>query len=486
MKKILSFLLVFLMVSVQFPFGVTAVGSCASTGFHNNHSIGISSVPNARELGGYVTSDGRKIRYGKLLRTGDYSEITDQDLEKLVKTYHPVKDIDFRSNRQIITDGLDPTIGEAEYCRYPYSSLRNFLLTPDIADNAQDYIQTIAKLDSTGTLIHDVYRDNYGNVFITDDGIQMIRGFFNEILDANGKTVLWHCKHGKDRTGNATMLLMTVLGVDKETIIADYMLTNSFLEKSRDDLYNKALKITGNEATAKDIALLRGVSRDWIDKSYETIEKYYGTVDVFLHDKIGLTDEDYRKIQDAYLEKSDSPMVNDFPFADVAYSAWYYEAVRTAYKNGRMAGMTRTKFAPEELVTRAQFAAVLYAMAGAPNTSGIDCPFHDVQKESWEYQYIAWAYKKGLTAGTSATNYSPNTHITRQQMALMLYRNAGSPYCIGTWFRFDDASEIGQSYRSAVSWAVYNGIMNGYENNTFRPNAFVTRAQLAVISSKDI
>ena len=485
MKKIISILIVFLLVVTIFPLGVFATESNTYSDSYNKHGIGLNSVPNARELGGYVTKDGRKIKCGKLLRTGDYSEVTGQDLEKLVTTYHPVKDIDFRSNRQIITDGLDPQIGEAEYCRYPYSSLANFLMTPDITDHVQDYIQTIAKLDHTGNLIHDVYRDNYGNVFITDDGIKMIRGFFDEVLDANGKTVLWHCKHGKDRTGNAAMLLMTVLGVDKKTIIDDYMLTNVFLEESRQDLYNKALKITGDEATSKDIALLRGVSRDWIDQSYKTIENYYGSVDNFLHSKIGLTDEDYRKIQNAYLENTSDSSLTGLPFLDVAKSSWYYEAVSAAFQSGRMVGMTRTQFAPEAYVTRAQFAVVLHAMAGSPDTSGMECPFVDVPKESWAYKYVAWAYTNGLTAGISKTKYSPNARITRQQMALMLYRNAGSPPVFGTWICFDDAGEIGQAYRSAVKWASDNGIMTGYEDNTFRPSAFVNRAQLAVISSSN-
>lgn len=474
------------MVVTLLPFGGSVARADNNTDHHNNHSIGLNSVPNARELGGYVTRDGRTIKSGKLLRTGDYSEITDQDLNKLINTYHPVKDIDFRSNRQIISDGLDPKIGEAEYCRYPYSSLKNFLMTPDITDHIQDYIQTIVKLDRTGTLIHDVYRDNYGNVFITDDGIEMIRGFFNDVMEANGKTVLWHCKNGKDRTGNATMLLLTVLGVDKETIIKDYMLSNTFLEASRKDLYEKVFEITGDEAISEDIALLKGVSRDWIDQSYKTIEDRFGSVDNFLHEKIGLTDEDYRMIQDAYLEKTGGFKRSDLPFKDVARSAWYYEAVRTAYKNERMAGITKVKFAPESFVTRAQFAAVLHAMAGAPDTSGIECPFKDVTKDSWEYEYVAWAYKNGLTVGTSATRYSPNARITRQQMALMLYRMAGAPHRIGVNLCFDDASEIGQVYRPAVKWALDNGIMTGYEDNTFRPYAFVTRAQLAVISSKNI
>ena len=68
--------------------------------------------------------------------------------------------------------------------------------------------------------------EGYQQMYLPEDGIAMFRGFFKELLDADGGAVLWHCVSGKDRTGNATMLLLTVLGVDKETIIEDFLLTN--------------------------------------------------------------------------------------------------------------------------------------------------------------------------------------------------------------------------------------------------------------------
>ena len=114
----------------------------------------------------------------------------------------------------------------------------------------------------------------------------------------DGRTI----KFGKlFRTGNATMLLLTVLGVDKETIIEDFLLTNDYLAADRKATYKRVLDLTGSKRIAKDIASKDGVERRWIEESYKTIETYYGSIDNFLKKVIGLTAKDIKKLQKAYL-----------------------------------------------------------------------------------------------------------------------------------------------------------------------------------------
>ena len=450
-----------------------------------SHSIGIDSVPNARELGGYLTQDGKMIRYGKLLRTGELTDISEEDLKKLSQYYHVVKDIDLRSTRSIITDGPDPEIEGAEYSRYSFSSSKQLIKKTTLdSEELQNYIRTIAALDQGGNLIHDLYYDGYGEVFVTEDGINMIKGCFNDLLDACGGTVLCHCVNGKDRTGNVTLLLLTILGVDRDTIIADYMLTNEYLSERRSEIYDIAYRFTHNEKTAEDISLISGVSRDWIEQSYATIESNYGSVDNFLHEEIGLTDEEYEVLKNAYLtEPTDRSSVEQLPFNDVSPNAWYYKYVWDAYSRGLMAGTSSTMFKPEKNVTRAEFAAVLYNLSGGSQNEQFDCPFVDVPKDSWSFKYIAWAYGNNLAAGTSKTTYSPNASISRQQMALMLYRLSGSPATFTAIKRYSDSKEVGEPYISAVIWATSKGLVAGYDDNTFRPNNPVSRAQLATVAT---
>ncbi len=227
--------------------------------------------------------------------------MTAADKKKLVRKYHLVKDIDFRSARNILTDGEDPELEGVEYSRYPYSSMKNLLFTTEGLDIGTDLLEELIRLDYRGDLLSTYFMEGYRQMYLTEDGIAMFRGFFKELLDADGGAVLWHCVSGKDRTGNATMLLLTVLGVEKETIIQDFLLTNDYTRADQKQTYDRVLSLTGSKRIAKDIASKDGVERRWIEASYQTIETYYGSVDNFLKKKVGLTSKDIKKLRKAYL-----------------------------------------------------------------------------------------------------------------------------------------------------------------------------------------
>ena len=268
---------------------------------YQKHSLGLTGVPNARDMGGYRTKDGRTIKFGKLFRTGELTDMTAADKKKLVRKYHLVKDIDFRSARNILTDGEDPELDGVAYSRYPYSSMKNLLFTTEGIDIGTDLLEELIRLDYRGDLLSTYFMEGYRQMYLTEDGIAMFRGFFKELLDADGGAVLWHCVSGKDRTGNATMLLLTVLGVEKETIIQDFLLTNDYTRADQKQTYDRVLSLTGSKRIAKDIASKDGVERRWIEASYQTIETYYGSVDNFLKTMVGLTSKDIKKLRKAYL-----------------------------------------------------------------------------------------------------------------------------------------------------------------------------------------
>lgn len=301
---LLAFVMLFcLSVSVtpSFAAGTTRAQAKAQANTYHKHSLGLTSVDNARDLGGYRTKDGRTVKFGKLLRTGQLTELSDADARKLLKTYHVKKVVDFRSFRNILTDGQDRELAGVEYSHYPYSSLVNFVLSEAGLDLTKDIVSDLVQRDFNGKLIRAYFKEGYKAMYLTEDGLQMFRGFFREVLDANGDTVLFHCVHGKDRTGNAAMLLLSVLGVDKETIIADFMLTNDYFVAERQENYDRVYRLTKNKAIATDFSYLDGVSREWIETSFDTIETYYGSVENFLVKAVGLSKKDLQKIRNAYL-----------------------------------------------------------------------------------------------------------------------------------------------------------------------------------------
>ena len=283
---------------------VFAAGSSAKAqaNAYNKHSIGLTSVRNARELGGYKTKDGRTVKFGKLLRTGELTDLSSADRKKLEQKYHVKKIVDFRSYRNIIMDGQDPELKNATRAHYPYSSTLNLLLTPKGLEFGTDMLVDITREGYQGGLIDSYYREGYKTMYVSEDGIAMFQGFFHELLDANGATVLWHCVSGKDRTGNAAAMLLYVLGVDRETIIQDFLLTNSYVKGAQQETYDKVYRMTKNKTLAKDISQKDAVRRSWIEVSFETIETQYGSVDNFLKKEVGLTKQDIQKLQNAYLQ----------------------------------------------------------------------------------------------------------------------------------------------------------------------------------------
>ena len=249
---------------------------------YDMHSIGLTGVENARELGGYKTKDGRTVKFGKLIRTGELTNMTADDRKKLVKKYRLVKDIDFRSDRDIRSDGEDPKMTGVEYCRYPFSSSQNILTSMEGLELGKDLVVELATLNRGGDLVGTYFKAGYRVMYTSEQGIAMFKGFFKELLDANGGAVLWHCVSGK-------------------TIIEDYMLTNDYVADEIESSYDRILSLTGSRALANDLSLFSGVGRDWIKESFRTIEANYGSVDNFPKKEIGLTAKDYKKLQNAYL-----------------------------------------------------------------------------------------------------------------------------------------------------------------------------------------
>lgn len=161
------------------------------------------------------------------------------------------------------------------------------------------------------------------------------------------------------------------------------------------------------------------------------------------------------------------------PFVDVYESDYYYDAVLWAVANGVTAGTSATTFSPNAPVTRAQMVTFLWRAYGSPKATGSN-PFADVSADAWYYDAVLWAVANGVTVGTSATTFSPDAPVTRAQAMTFQWRAAGSPVVAGD--SFDDVAADAY-YAGAVTWAVANGITNGTGGNKFSPEVTVTRAQ---------
>lgn len=165
-------------------------------------------------------------------------------------------------------------------------------------------------------------------------------------------------------------------------------------------------------------------------------------------------------------------------FPDVPPGSWYAGAVDYCVEQGLMNG-TGGLFQPEAPTSRAMLAQVLYRAAGSPAPNGAG-GFGDVPEEAWYAQAAQWALEAGLMIGDGRGRFQGEDPVTREQFAAVLWRRAGSGQVSGAG-GFSDGAEISPYARAAVAWAAASGVVTGFPDGRFAPQAPVTRAQAAAM-----
>ena len=164
------------------------------------------------------------------------------------------------------------------------------------------------------------------------------------------------------------------------------------------------------------------------------------------------------------------------PFTDVPKGSYYEEAVNWAVAKGITAGTSATTFSPNATCTRAQAVTFLWRAAGCPAPQSHAMPFTDVAEGSYYHDAVLWAVENGITKGTSDTAFSPNATCTRAQIVTFLWRSQESPASDSVNPFTDVAADA--YYANAVLWAAENSITGGTTATAFSPNNDCTRAQI--------
>ena len=172
-------------------------------------------------------------------------------------------------------------------------------------------------------------------------------------------------------------------------------------------------------------------------------------------------------------------------YTDLDRNGWYHEYVDWALKNGVMNGVGGGLFEPNGETTRAMLVMVLYRMAGAPDMAGRESSFTDVSADSWYGAAVIWASENGIVNGVGGGLFDPDASLTREQMAMMLYRFAGylgsNTEKRADLSAYGDADAVSAFAQDAMAWAVAEGLVNGRSAAELAPKAGATRAELATI-----
>lgn len=241
---------------------------------------------NTRELGGYKTTDGKTIKWGKLFRSDKLSDISKTD-QAYLQNLGIKKIVDFRSEQEKAEDpNIIPT--GISYVEMPISvdgamrSKIEAVLKGETDREVQSFL-----IDANKEFV-----TNYADVY---------ENFLRGLIDEDAPT-LFHCTAGKDRAGFAAAITLIALGVSKEDVINDYMKTNAFTQERIEEILGQIELMSLYQSDVEILRPLLGVEQIYIETAFRTAEKKYGSLENFIRNGLNISDEDIQKLRNKFLE----------------------------------------------------------------------------------------------------------------------------------------------------------------------------------------
>ncbi len=183
------------------------------------------------------------------------------------------------------------------------------------------------------------------------------------------------------------------------------------------------------------------------------------------------------------LPEAEKAVFDENTFSDVKSGSWYYDSVKYVYENNLFSG-TDKGFEPDSNMTRAMLVTVLHRLSDSPESNQSN-NFTDVKDGEWYWESVKWATETGIVKGISDKSFAPSENITREQLALILYRysimnglTSDETVDIST---YEDDDKISEYAKDAMVYAVSVGLITGTDENTLMPNSTATRAEVATI-----
>ena len=257
--------------------------------------IKLKSLKNTRDLGGFSTIDGRHIKPHKLIRSGHLASATKEDINKLIDTYSLRYVVDLRTEAEI----------HEKPENLPVCIERYFLPLLDssflgIARDEYSIKSWFNMFESSDRDPEDIFCDMYDILVFGERANIFVREFFDILLKSDN-AVLWHCSAGKDRVGIMTMLVLLALGVDKETIIKDYMATRYFTAGSIAYTCFFGSFIYRTRRLRRCLAVLMDVRKKYLEKLFDKINNDYSSTEDFFYKQYGITEEELKLLKNKYL-----------------------------------------------------------------------------------------------------------------------------------------------------------------------------------------
>jgi protein-tyrosine phosphatase len=243
----------------------------------------LQGATNFRDMGGYTTSNGLKVIWGKVYRSADLSKLTPQDLEEFEK--RKIKTVvDFRGPIEI-KQAPDKLTSNVKVINLPAGSHQ---VNPNGI-----YLQLKTKVATDSMM-----RSFYG---VTDSLAFRYKPFFATLLTQPAESaLLFHCTAGKDRTGIGAAFFLIALGVPKEQVMADYVASNYYRSDENKRMIPRLKSVGFSEEMVQD---LMGVKESYLETTFQSIIAKYGSLETYFQKELGLGKKELARLQNLYLEK---------------------------------------------------------------------------------------------------------------------------------------------------------------------------------------
>ncbi len=271
---------------------------------YEKQRITLPGVNNARQLGGYTGADGRKVKDNVLIRTGTLFKAPGETVKLLEEIYRVCDIIDLRMDQEA-QYMPDPEVSGAVYHHlsvmndYPISEedMETFLKIMQIKDSGERY----KMIYDSGIKVD--MRDIYKMIAFSESGVAGYSEFFRILLNKpEDRAVLFHCTQGKDRTGIGAVLALLALGVDRETAVSDYLLTNEACAWMLDDVREAVKRKTDDADILRCAEMFECVEREYIGAVLDKIDEEYGGAIRYISETLGVGEDGIGKLRGMYLE----------------------------------------------------------------------------------------------------------------------------------------------------------------------------------------
>jgi len=266
--------------------------------------IPFEGIENGRELGGLVMQDGRSIRWGQLVRSGNLSLASDQDVAILKDRFHLSNVYDFRFDAEVAgaPDREMEGVRNTHLSTLPQALVDGF--TAGRADTTQiqvgGFMERLAEY-AFNPKAQEMGRQLYPAIIMDPTSQQRYGAFLRGVLDAEGG-VLWHCSQGKDRCGWGAAFVLAALGASRETIVEDFDLSNASYAAQVEVLSQKVIEMGGGENELAFIRAMVGVSTENFQSTLDLIDSQYGSLSAYLEKALGFTAQDQDKLRNKLLK----------------------------------------------------------------------------------------------------------------------------------------------------------------------------------------